>query len=131
MPLSQEQIEFFAANGYVACGKILADNEIESLRREYDRVFAAAAGDGSYRNLSISDTNDQSAKASAPKQMLQIMQMCERSIVFRKLVYDSRILAFAADLIGPNIQLFHDQALYKPPHTGGAVHWHQDNAYWK
>ena len=26
--------------------------------------------------------------------------------------------------------LWHDQALWKPAHTGGPVTWHQDNAYW-
>ena len=35
------------------------------------------------------------------------------------------------DLIGPTIQLFHDQALFKPAHTGGPIHWHQDNGYWQ
>ena len=58
-------------------------------------------------------------KNSADEQMLQIMQMCERSIHFRQLLYDTRILDIAEDLIGPNIQLFHDQALYKPAHHGG------------
>ena len=59
------------------------------------------------------------------------MQMCERSLDFRQLLYDGRILDIAEDLIGPNIQLFHDQALFKPAHHGGSVFWHQDNAYWQ
>jgi ectoine hydroxylase-related dioxygenase (phytanoyl-CoA dioxygenase family) len=63
--------------------------------------------------------------------MLQIMQMCERNIHFRKLIYDDRILDIVEDLIGPNIQLFHDQALFKPARHGGPVFWHQDNGYWK
>ena len=59
------------------------------------------------------------------------MQMCERSILYRRLLYDDRLLDIAEDLIGPNLQLFHDQALYKPPRHGGPIHWHQDNGYWK
>ena len=56
--------------------------------------------------------------------------MCERNIHFRRLLYHPRFLDLVEDLIGPNIQLFHDQAIFKPPHHGGPVHWHQDNAYW-
>jgi ectoine hydroxylase-related dioxygenase (phytanoyl-CoA dioxygenase family) len=53
------------------------------------------------------------------------------NIHFRRLVYHERLLDIIEDLIGPNIQLFHDQALYKPAYHGGPVHWHQDNAYWR
>ena len=59
------------------------------------------------------------------------MQMCERNMVFRKFIYNEKILDVIQDLMGPNIQLFHDQALYKSANDGGATLWHQDNSYWK
>ena len=129
--LAQEQIDQFRRRGFIAVGKLLDDDLVAVLRDEYDRLFAEARQNGRFRNLSISDTDDLDEKNSADEQMLQIMQMCERSIHFRQLLYDTRILDIAEDLIGPNIQLFHDQALYKPAHHGGPVFWHQDNAYWK
>lgn len=130
--LTQEQVDSFWANGYLKIGKILSDDEIECYRQEYDHIFAEArAGRINFRNLSIDNTDDLEAKNKAQKQMLQIMQMCEISIAFRRLVYHERILNVIEDLIGPNIQLFHDQALYKPAQHGGPVHWHQDNAYWR
>ncbi len=129
--LDQEQIDQFRRRGFIAVGKLLNDDLVALLGDEYDRLFAAARQNGRFRNLSISDTDDLDEKNSAAEQMLQIMQMCERSIHFRQLLYDPRILDIAEDLIGPNIQLFHDQALYKPARHGGPVFWHQDNAYWK
>ena len=129
--LIQEQVDQFQLRGYVVIGKLLDDEMIEVLRAEYDRLFAEARQTGQYRNLSIGDTDDLDEKNNADEQMLQIMQMCERSLDFRQLLYDERILDIAEDLIGPNIQLFHDQALYKPAHHGGSVFWHQDNAYWQ
>ena len=131
MALTQEQIDFFAANGYLSYGQILEPNEVELLRTEYDREFALARETGHYRNLAVDDTNDKAQKQTAPQQMLQIMQMCERNLAFRRLVYDKRILDIVEDLLGPNLMLFHDQALFKPAHTGGPVFWHQDNAYWR
>jgi ectoine hydroxylase-related dioxygenase (phytanoyl-CoA dioxygenase family) len=130
MTLSQEQIDFFWANGYLKHGKLLTDDEIELYRTEYDRVFAEANRTNLYSNLA-SDNKSADSKRAAKTQMLQIVNMCERSVLFSKLNYDERILNFVEDLIGPNIMLFHDQALWKPARTGGAVFWHQDNAYWK
>jgi ectoine hydroxylase-related dioxygenase (phytanoyl-CoA dioxygenase family) len=130
--LTQEQIDDFWTNGFLRVGKVLDDDEIELLRTEYDATFALArAGHGSFRNLAIDHTDDLDTKNQAKQQMLQIMQMCERNIHFRRLVHHERILDVIEDLIGPNIQLFHDQALYKPAYHGGPVHWHQDNAYWR
>ena len=129
--LTHDQVSHFREHGYVRVGKLLDDELVERLRHEYDRIFAEARVDGCYRNLTMDDIDDVEAKANAPGQMLQIMQMCERSILFRELLYDGRILDLVEDLIGPNIQLFHDQALFKPARNGEAVYWHQDNAYWQ
>lgn len=131
MVLTQDQLNEFCRNGFLPYGKILKDDEIALLRQEYDQAFATADVSGHYRNLAISDTNDQEAKRKAPTRMLQIINMCERSLAYRRLLYDARILDVFTDIIGPNLMLFHDQALFKPAHHGGAVFWHQDNAYWK
>jgi phytanoyl-CoA hydroxylase len=128
MALSQDQINFFGENGYLPWTTILTPEEVAALRTEYDAVFAAANHDGRFRNLAtpVADGPPQPAR-----RMLQIMQMCERSLAFRRLIYDARILDVIADLLGPNLMLFHDQALFKPAGDGGAVFWHQDNGYWK
>ncbi len=131
MILTQEQIDSFHAQGYLSYGRVLDDKELELLRREYDRAFEEASQSGEYRNLAVSDSVDEQMKSSASKKMLQIMQLGERNMHFCRLWYHKTILDIVQDLIGPNIQLLHDQALSKPARTGGAVFWHQDNAYWK
>jgi ectoine hydroxylase-related dioxygenase (phytanoyl-CoA dioxygenase family) len=131
MPLTQDQLNFFHENGYLVIGKILGDAEVETLRAEYDREFERAESGGHFRNLSADATADHAAQKAAPERMLQIIQMSERNIHFMRLLYDPRILDIAEDLLGPNLMLFHDQALFKPERTGGAIAWHQDNMYWK
>jgi phytanoyl-CoA hydroxylase len=130
--LTQAQIDSFWSDGFVSVGKVLDDEQLALLRGEYDRTFERArAGEINFRNLSINNTDELEEKNQASQQMLQIMQMCEINIQFRRLTYDEHLLDIIEDLIGPNIQLFHDQALYKPAYHGGPVFWHQDNAYWK
>ena len=133
--LTQEQVNSFWKNGFLRFGKILDPELLETMRREYDREFELVSTGRSdrtmFRNLSGASTDDLETINTSETKMLQIMQMCERNIHFRKLLYHEGILDVIEDLMGPNIQLFHDQALYKPARHGGPVHWHQDNAYWR
>jgi hypothetical protein len=69
--LTQEQIEFFHQNGYLRIGKILEEEHIELLRREYDHEFDTARQNNRFRILAISNTDDLDEKNNAPAQMLQ------------------------------------------------------------
>ena len=93
--LTQEQIDDFNINGFVSIGKIITDDLLERLRKEYDRLFYEAKESGKFRNLAIDDTEDLNVKVNADEQMLQIMQMSERSIHFRELLYNELILDIA------------------------------------
>jgi ectoine hydroxylase-related dioxygenase (phytanoyl-CoA dioxygenase family) len=128
MKLTQEKIDFFFENGYLKYGAVLEAEEMETLRREYDLEFLKA--DASCRNLSESEGSAADDKEKSPQKMLQITQICERNIHFRKAVFNDQILDVVEELMGPGIMLFHDQALFKPAKTGGPVPWHQDNGYW-
>lgn len=131
MALDQDQLDFFHANGYLRVGRILDDELLQTLRREYDAEFQKAWESNAYRNLAIDDGGDSTAKQTADRRMYQIINMGARNLHFRRLYYHAPLLDLITDLIGPNIQLFHDQALYKPARHGGAVYWHQDNGYWR
>ena len=125
--LQPAQAYAFARDGYLPWRKVLTDEELVTLRREYDRILAEAAAENGARDLARDGATD--GKGSG-RRMLQIMQVCERSLIFRRLIHDDRLLAPIRALLGPNLQLFHDQALCKPARDGGEVSWHQDNGYW-
>ncbi len=50
---------------------------------------------------------------------------------FDAIMRDDRLLDAVESLIGPNIRIIVCQGLYKPPHTGDEVRWHQDNHYFQ
>jgi ectoine hydroxylase-related dioxygenase (phytanoyl-CoA dioxygenase family) len=132
MALTQEQIDFFHTNGYLRYGPLLSAEELALLREQYDLEFERAWASNQFANLTLPyDSRSAEEKRQAERQMYQIVQMCERNLHFRRQLYHPTMLAVFTDLMGPNLQLFHDQALFKPAHTGGPVYWHQDNAYWK
>ncbi|MEM7134484.1 MAG: phytanoyl-CoA dioxygenase family protein [Chloroflexota bacterium] len=127
--LAPEQVASFWENGFLDVGKILDDDIIEVLRHEYDQEFGLGrAGQRPVRNLA---PNTDSQDNEQEQEMLQFMQISEHNVHFNRLTYHETILDIIEDILGPNIQLYHNQALYKPAHHGGPIFWHQDNAYWQ
>ncbi|MBT7862232.1 MAG: hypothetical protein HN712_18080, partial [Gemmatimonadetes bacterium] len=93
--LTQDQIDSFHRDGYVPIGKLIEDSVLEELRSEYDRLFEEARTSEKYRNLAADGGAAQRHDEGAEEEMLQIMQMCERSLAFRKVLYHEAILDIA------------------------------------
>jgi ectoine hydroxylase-related dioxygenase (phytanoyl-CoA dioxygenase family) len=134
MKLTPQQIEQFGQKGYLKIAhRLITDDYLTLLRERYDALFAkkrGTSGEG-LRNLAVIGDSEQDETADRSEEMLQIMEMWRYDEVYRQLLYHEPLLDIAESLIGPNIQLFHDQALYKPARYGGEVPWHQDNGYWR
>ena len=122
MKPSPEQVALFRRDGYLVAGPVLDAAELAAARAAYDRIFAATEKPASYRNLGQKEGEVQSAGA-----VLQIIDMHKLDDAFRQLLFKPAILDLAEGLMGtPNIRLYHDQALYKPPLHGDEVPWQQD-----
>ncbi len=52
-----------------------------------------------------------------------------RSRRLRRFVTSPPMVDICADLIGPDVRLYWDQAVYKKPDTAASFPWHQDNGY--
>jgi phytanoyl-CoA hydroxylase len=50
--------------------------------------------------------------------------------MFTQLAFHPRIVAVMQSLLGPDLKLFRDAVLMKPPHTGSPKGMHQDAPYW-
>ena len=134
MSLTPELLERFDRDGYVPIPqRLIEPDHLERLRERYDAIFAERRGstDQGMRNLAVIGESETDPDADRSEEMLQIMEMWKLDEEYRGLVHHTPLLDVAECLVGPNIQLFHDQALYKPAHHGGPVPWHQDNGYWR
>ncbi len=123
--LTQDQWSQFWRDGYVKVEGLLDKELLALIQEEHDRVCRDALVTGEYANFT-----DRS-RAEEEDKVVNIQQMCELSTPFRRLLYHQPMLDIVEDLIGPNIQLFHDHLLLKPPRHGGPVFWHQDNQAWQ
>ena len=123
--LTPEQWQFFWQNGYIKIENFLTSELFEQMSEEYERVYQDAEEKDGYGNFT-----DQT-RAQEGDKVVNIVQVCEQNIFFRQLLYYPLMLDIVEDLIGPNIQLFHDHLIYKPAEYGGPVFWHQDNQAWQ
>ena len=134
MKLKTRDVQTFQQRGYLEIPhRVIEEDHLQQLRKSYDQVFSERRGTSGQglRNLSGTESITDATEDEHAGEMLQVMEMWQKSKDFQDLLYYDPLLDIAGSLIGENIQLFHDQALYKPAKIGGSVPWHQDNGYWR
>jgi phytanoyl-CoA hydroxylase len=125
MKATPEQIDQFRRDGFLPVSPVLSADELAEMRTAYDRIFAATEKPSTYRNLGEKEGGHSEGA------VLQIIDMHKLDPAFRSILFKPAILDLVEGLMGtPNIRLYHDQALFKPPLHGDEVPWHQDNGYW-
>jgi ectoine hydroxylase-related dioxygenase (phytanoyl-CoA dioxygenase family) len=123
MRFTPEQREQWLERGYLVGGPFLEDHELDAIGADFLSTIDQLRREQRLENVK-SD--------AAPDSQTQVYQIRTAHLAhptFDKLVRDPRLLDAIESLIGPNLRLVHFQGLYKPPHTGGEVAWHQDDYY--
>jgi ectoine hydroxylase-related dioxygenase (phytanoyl-CoA dioxygenase family) len=127
--LTDEQVEQFHTDGYTSVPRITTDEELEWLAPIYDSLFASRRGafKGGYFDLARpydSDGEDLVPQVLAPEHRHPELRDTN---IFRN------AMAIGAQLLGlPESQLkAWSHMILKPPHVGGPLPWHQDEAYWE
>ena len=124
--LTQEQIDFFRQNGYLAIPAITTPDEIEWMKEIYDRLFANKTGreEGNQFDLAGTDEDDQEAK------LPQILGPARYAPELKESLYHANAVAITQQLLGSEARYLGDHAIMKPARTGVETPWHQDEAYW-
>lgn len=125
MKLTGSELARFHERGYVVTPGFLVEDEIAHLRSCYMATVERLSSEHTLENVQSGGDRDEDF------QVYQIRTAHLQHPVFRMLIHDTRLLDLVEGLIGPDIRLVHYQGLYKPPHTGGVIGWHQDNRYFE
>ena len=130
--LAASQIEEFHRQGFLNGGRILADDELEKLKRELDRILdKEATGFESNEKQPVALRDLNGGKGVGKNPVWQIVNIWEASPAFECLLYHSFIVKAISQLTAQaNLMIWHDQIQYKPADNGGATRWHQDAPLW-
>lgn len=124
--LTPEQIARFHEEGFLALPAITTAEEVEQLQEIYDRLFAMKVGRevGDHLDLTSVDNGTQ------PETLPQILNPSKYAPELVNTQFRKNALAIAKQLLGPEAEFRGDHAIRKPPRSGAATPWHQDEAYW-
>jgi ectoine hydroxylase-related dioxygenase (phytanoyl-CoA dioxygenase family) len=123
--LSDQQIDFYQQNGFLAGIRMLSDEQVEILRDELN-VLTDPSHSG--RELFYEYNSNESTDPTTT--LFHALGAWRVSPAFHDLLWNPAFLIPAAQLLGAPVRFWHDQIFYKPAHHGGIVAWHQDYAYW-
>ncbi len=120
--LDAAQVRHFDAEGYVVVRDLLDADTVAGALAEIDRfeaesdAFLQRMDDG---RLSIAETGA----------ITFSVHLAAKSEVLRSLTRHPTVVGICADLVGPDVNLYWDQAVYKKPEKPRRFPWHQDNGY--
>jgi ectoine hydroxylase-related dioxygenase (phytanoyl-CoA dioxygenase family) len=119
--LTAAQARAWNAQGYFVAEDLLSPEEVAELRLEVDRFVEKAQGyvRRAGGKLFISEADG----------IMFAPHLVAKSEIARRTASHPRIAALAADLLGPDVRLYWDQAVYKYPSFPKDFPWHQDNGY--
>ena len=124
--LSQEQLDFFEENGYLAGVKMLDEEQIETLKNEL-----AELADPNHPGHSLFHEFHSNESADPNTILFHALGAWRITKGFHDVLWNPRFLVAASQLLGNRpVRFWHDQLFWKPPKKGGVVAWHQDYSYW-
>jgi ectoine hydroxylase-related dioxygenase (phytanoyl-CoA dioxygenase family) len=120
--LSRDEVRQFDEQGYLVVPDLVTSErvaavaaEIDAFEAESDAFLAGLEGG----RMSIAERGA----------ITFTIHLAARSDLLRDLTKDARIVGICGDLVGPDVNLYWDQAVYKKPEKPRRFPWHQDNGY--
>ena len=123
--LTSEQVAQFREQGFLNYGPVLSEEETAGLKAALERTLA---GESVAKPEHIANI---SAGQGEGNVVVQVVNIWEAEPAFHKHLFNEKIVAMVAELMGANtVRVWHDQIQVKPPKVGGPTIWHQDHPYW-
>ena len=123
--LTDDQVEFYHNNGYLAGVRMLNDEQVEVLRDELNDLI-----DPSHPGRQLFYEYNSNESADPSKILFHALGAWRVAKAFHDLLWHPAFLMPASQLLGGAVRFWHDQIFYKPALHGGVVAWHQDYSYW-
>ena len=123
--LTDEQVDFYAENGYLRGIRVLDERQIDVLRDELAAFFQS---DHPGRELWYEYHSNESADPDTV--LFHALGAWRIAPGFHDLLWNPAVTVPASQLLEGAVRFWHDQLFCKPAWHGGVVAWHQDYSYW-
>jgi|ETNmetMinimDraft_26_1059896.scaffolds.fasta_scaffold27724_1 ectoine hydroxylase-related dioxygenase (phytanoyl-CoA dioxygenase family) len=131
MNLSEEQLAAYERDGYLAVEGLLSEQEVTALQ---ERLREYTHGGRSTEKLTVQvepRVERGELQVEHPGDGIRkIDRLVHEDDLYRKLGTHPNIVGIIEQILGPDIKLFRNAMLLKPPDVGSAKGMHQDSPYW-
>ena len=123
--LSDERLEFFRENGYLAGIRLLDERQVDVLREELEGLLDPEdRGRGLFYEYHSNESTDTKTV------LFHALGAWRIKPGFHDILWNPAFMVPASQLLDGPIRFWHDQLFCKPARHGGVVAWHQDYSYW-
>jgi len=123
--LSDQQVEFYRQNGYLAGVPVLDSRQVDVLRAELEGLFDPRhPGHELFHEYHSNESSDPNTV------LFHALGAWRIAAGFHDLLWNPAFTVPASQLLGGPVRFWHDQLFCKPARHGGVVAWHQDYSYW-
>jgi len=123
--LSEDQLQFYEENGFVAGVPILNDEQVDELRDELSELFDPNHdGNDLWYEYHSNESGDEN------QVLFHALGAWRVRTRLHDILWHPKFTVPASQLLGGAVRFWHDQLFCKPSHHGGVVAWHQDYSYW-
>ncbi len=132
MALTAEQKEQYREQGYLVFESLFSSEEIQALlKRLEDLVWERVPRpEGIHIQIEPAVQRGEVQSGSLLEAIRKVEGLVEHDQLFWSFATNPKLTDIIADLIGPDIKMFRDALMMKPPRIGSAKPYHQDSAYW-
>ena len=132
MSLTLPQVDQFHRDGFLAVENILTPLEIEALHLRLQNIGNRVIDfPEQYIQVEPQVAAGKAVTDHVPfNNVRKIWNLTRYDRLFKTYARHPKIVDIVTQLIGPDLKIFVDQTLCKPPKVGSAKPPHQDSAYW-
>jgi ectoine hydroxylase-related dioxygenase (phytanoyl-CoA dioxygenase family) len=123
--LSQNQVEAFHRDGFLAGVQVLDDHQVEALYTEL-----AGLMEPSHPSHKLFHEYHSNESSNPDTILFHALGAWRTGPAFHDVLWSPAFLVASSQLLDGAVRLWHDQLFCKPAHHGGVVAWHQDYSYW-
>jgi len=128
---SPEQLAAYRRDGYILVEDLLSTAEVAALS---ERLREYTHGERPRGGLAVQiepRVQRGELKVDHPGDGIRkIDYLVQNDDLFRKLGTHENIISIIEQILGPDIKMFRNSLLLKPPEVGSQKGWHQDSPYW-
>jgi phytanoyl-CoA hydroxylase len=132
MPLSKEQVHAFNEKGFLPYEHLLTPLEVKALHQRLEDIGNEVV-DFPAEYVQIEPLVKSGELPEDPirfNNVRKIWNLTKHDEVFKELTRHPKILDVVQSVLGPDLKVYVDQTLCKPPRVGSPKPPHQDSAYW-